>query len=190
MPCRIAVVVLVLLTTACGDDDVAPTGPVAFADTTVGFAFDYPDGWERIDDIEIETTVGEVDTLTLVAFGTLDGSSGNLIGMSVQADRLAEIIPESQHIEFLEQAFDPVVTQLAEAAGGSLQGAEAATINGKPARRYVIDSMSRNQDLTTELTAFIDEDRFFKLTCQAPREQFAATEPGCDVVLGSFRLTG
>ena len=38
-----ATATLVLFVAACGDS--APTGPVAFTDAAVGFAFDYPDAY-------------------------------------------------------------------------------------------------------------------------------------------------
>ena len=185
-----ALLLMTVLIAACGDDDdvlrtTAPP-PQSFNSSAAGFSFDYPAAWNEIPGLTVETQVGDVNTIDFVGVGNLDQTSGNLIGASVQADRITISIPQDEERAFLVTQFDPVMAQVAEAAQGTLTGSSDVTVAGHSARTYFIDSPVRGQDLTNRLTAFVIGDVLYKIQCQAPVQDFTPTERGCNLIQQSF----
>jgi len=178
--------VLALAAAACGDDTTTTTN--SYSSANGGFTFSYPGNWEAIPGLETATQVGRVDAIDFVAVGVLDPTSTNLIGASVEADSLSAVVSVSDERLFLESQFDLVMTDLAAQAGGTITRPEWTTVAGHDARIYVIESVVRGQVLTSRMTAVVVGDRFYKILCQAPPEEFAATTPGCDLIASTFAL--
>ena len=183
---RLAVLAAVcaLVASACGDTATLNS----LTNTVGGFSFSYPAAWDDIPDLEIETQVGQIDTLAFVAVGALDSSSGNLVGASVQVDELTVIVSPQDERRFLESEFDPLMISLATEARGTLGAPQWTVVSGHDARVYVIESEVRGQDLTSRLTVFVVADHLYKTLCQAPPESFSTTASDCDVVTSTLEI--
>jgi hypothetical protein len=187
----IATIILIALTAAaCGDDDSTSTtaGVNSYSNAAGGLAFSYPGGWSEIPGLQVTTQVGPTGALAFVAVGALDPTSGNLIGASVQVDELTVVVAADDERLFLESQFDPVMTEVAVRAGGTIGVPQWTTIAGHDARAYVITSEVRGQDLTSRMTAFVIGGRFYKTLCQAPPDSFDATVSGCDLVTATLDI--
>jgi len=189
----VAAAMLVVLA-GCGDDSFEAdqtAGPQRYQDPSGLFTMEYPGEWEEIPGLSSETQVGSTERVAAVAVGLLDTRSGNLIGASVEIQDIGSVIGDADQRAFLEEIVDPLMEQLAAAAGGSAAEPEWTSVAGREARRYLIDSVVRGQDLRSETTAFADADRFFRVTCQAPADRFEdEAAAGCAAVLDTFALGG
>lgn len=182
----IPLLALALLVTACGGDDA---GTERFTDAATGLSFDYPGAWDRIEGLSMETEVGASDTVSMVALGELDSSSGNLIGVSVQVDDIGPSVADADQRPFLDQVVDPVIADLVAASNGTAPEPTWATVAGRDARHYEITSPVRGQELFTDLTVLVRGNRLYKVYCQAEAGEFEGEiAEGCALVLDTFDL--
>lgn len=185
--------------TATGEEAASPTaeptvtpsadGAAHYENTELGFAFDYPDDWERIRVPVTAEEVGEIETIASVVLGTIVEDTGELNGISINVHRLEAAVPEEALDEFLLE-FDGMVTQLAGQVGGALEERDWTELGGRTARRYVMNFPYEGLvPSTSEYVITVREEHQFELNCQAEQERFEDVRAGCQVVFESFEFT-
>ena len=181
---RVAAAVTALITTACsaGDGVVSPAGePVTFQ--SGGITFSHPREWAPLDGLTTgDGALPEGDPVTV---GRID-EAGNLVGVVVMVGAVAPPIPPGEEEAYLAAALERQV----EATWGTATVRETgpAYLDGRPARRHLIDATFRDEAVTAVVVVAAAGAEVIVMVCQAPSAGFAALAPWCSMAAGTLRV--
>lgn len=187
---RLLFMLLALLLTAamagCGDDDEETTSttaddttpatdePGVFDQADFDITFEYPTGFEPLEDISFNRSAGSsavatagvgLDETNLLAVQRFD------LNTEVTKDTIDDVRPEADML-------------FSELAGEDVKGKDV-TVGGLPALQYDI-TLSDPPDAETKATAIFDGRTQYLLNCQATPEEAAAVEEACDMALDTL----
>ena len=177
---------------ACGGgngDDVNGGGVRHYENAELGFALDYPNDWEQVEEpLRAAETIGEADKLAALLLGRFVEDPQHLegIGLNVYQHRST---PEEDVEEALLE-LDDLIAQLMGQSGGAIADADWTELGGAMARRYVLNFPHPvGVPMTSEKVVTFRADLQFELDCQAVADRFRDIEAECQVVLDSFEFT-
>jgi hypothetical protein len=181
----IAAACLLVAASCSGESALSlPAAPLTY--DAGGITFDYPANWEVLDGITAaEGTLGSGPVV-----GWLD-AAGNLIGLTIQTERVDPPVPPGEERGYLTAAFS---RHAGEVWGGGVVrddggGFVDAGLDGRTALRAAIDHAARGEPLTTTVLAAVEGATIVTVQCQAPTAVFDLVEPRCADVVGSLRVT-
>ena len=175
---------LALFAAACADDDADTTPPKPLAYDAAGIGFTYPGDWEILEGLVTEDGLDTADG-TPIAVGRFN-AAGNLVGFAVQTSPAVPPVPPGEEHNFLEAALD----RHADEMWGDETVRETAwvTLDGRVARRYLVDYTARGERLTNQVIVSVEGARVVVVQCQAPADEFDLMVPWCAMVTGTLRV--
>lgn len=160
--------------TAADDTTAAADEPGVFDEADFDITFEYPSGFEPLEDISFNRSAGSsavatagvgLDETNLLAVQRFD------LNTEVTKDTIDDVRPEA----------DMLFSQL---AGEDVKGKDVE-VGGLPALQYEI-TLSDPPDAETKATAIFDGRTQYLLNCQATPEEAAAVEEACDMALDTL----
>ena len=183
---RVAAVLtaLALFAAGCADDDadVIPTEPLTYDRAGIGFA--YPGDWEILEHLMPEDGIDATDGAS-AAVGRID-AAGNLVGVAVRTSPAVPPVPPGEEHNFLEATLDRHADEIW--GEGTVRETEWTTLDGRDARRYLVDYTARGEQLTNQVTVSAEGPRVVVVQCQAPTDAFDLIVPWCAMVTGTLQI--
>ena len=175
---------LALFAAACTDDDAAVISIEPLTYDRAGIGFTYPGDWEILEGLVTEDGLDAADGAS-AAVGRIN-AAGNLVGAAVQTSPAVPPVPPGEERNFLEAALDRRADDIW--AGGTVRETEWTTLDGRDARRYLVDYTARSERLTNQVIVSVEGARVVVVQCQAPADEFDLIVPWCAMVTGTLRI--
>lgn len=139
-----------------------------FDEDAFPFTFEYPDGWEEIDDPEANTSLGS----EAVASHAVGLDDANLIAVQNYSLNLA--IDEG-NIDQAKKEFDGLIQQLTPEAEATI-----GDVNGYPSLEYEGIPAGQKDGYKSNFTAFFIGDQEYLVNCQYDEENRDEVLAACD----------
>jgi len=175
---------LALLTAACADDDADTTPIEPLAYDAAGIGFTYPGDWEILEGLVTEDGLDTTDG-TPIAVGRFN-ATGNLVGVAVQTSPAVPPVPPGEEHNFLEATLDRHADEIW--GEGTVRETAWVTLDGRVARRYLVDYTARGEQLTNQVIVSVEGALVAVVQCQAPADEFDLMVPWCAMVTGTLRV--
>jgi hypothetical protein len=157
----------------------------AVADKTFqgdGYSFTYPGAWAEQG---AQGTPGQVDVLV----GPPEGGQ-NAVSLKVLRGAVGEPVTDA-NIDQAMPALRPAVDRLMQRTGGVLEGdLEQVTYAGLPGLRFEASSTGLDPVVHLQGTWLFDGTTAYTFHCQSIASGAQAVADACDLVLGSFKVSG
>jgi len=178
-PATAAVACLIAVAACSAEPGVtAPDPPVAV--TVDGVSFTHPAAWQPVD----AAAAADGTTPAGPVVGYLD-AAGNLIGFAVEVQAVHPAVPAGEEQAYLDAVLSRHSAQLWGA--GTVREDGWAEIDGRIARRSVVDHTARGEPLVSEILMAVEGDALVIVQCQAPAGVFDLLAPRCAAVLAGLR---
>jgi hypothetical protein len=177
-----SVVAFAIAACSTGEGVDSPGGdPVTYRGD--GIAFSHPPEWAPLEGLT--TGDGLLPAGGPITVGRID-EAGNLIGVVVLVAPVTPPIPPGEEDGYLAAALERQV----EATWGAATVRETgpAYLDGRPARRHLIDAAFRGEPVTAEVIVAAAGAEVIVMVCQAPSAGFDAVVPWCSMAAGTLRV--
>jgi hypothetical protein len=165
----VATLAVVGLAGCGGDDD--DSEPSTFESDTFSFTFEYPDGFEITEDVDVSQELGgAIDETVAIA---MDDDNALIL----QRATLNLEIDES-NLGLAKEEFDGLVQQVDPGAAG-----EEGELAGFPSLTYDAVTLTTPEEGESRITILFEGDQEYVINCQSTPDARDEIEEACDLAL-------